>query len=219
MQIVRGKRLAEFGSDELTDFVGMAGRVVVDVGTGDGRTAYRLAKANPDWRVIGLDPAWQRMSEISTKSSRKPAKGGTPNLLLVNAAVEAVPASLHGIADQLLVLMPWGKLLRGVVAGEADVCGGLRRLAKPGTMLDILIGASIWEEPVPLDIRDLPRLTPEYVDSELGSRLADSGWKVTDMTLGTSLDVDWMTSSWSRRLASSAPEPIARIQSLALDHL
>lgn len=218
MQIVQGKRLGTLAGDALGEFLSEASQVVVDVGTGDARTAYRLAKANPDWRVIGLDPAWQRMSEISTKSGRKPAKGGTQNLLLVNAAIETVPAELHGIADQVLALMPWGKLLRGIVLGEAGICAGLRAVAKPGATLDIVVGVSIWRDPVPLEIRDLPELTPEYTESVLATRMAGSGWKVTGADLATSADIDWISSSWARRLGSSAPERVMHVRAVAEPH-
>jgi 16S rRNA (adenine(1408)-N(1))-methyltransferase len=157
------------------------------------------------------------MTPTSVRGSRKPAKGGTPNLLLVNAAIETVPAELHGIADEVLVLMPWGKLLRGVVQGDEDVCAGLRAVARAGATLDITVGTSIWRDPVPLEIRGLPELTPEYVDTVLADRLAAGGWQVTGAELITGAEMDRISSSWARRLGSANPEVVIHIRALAAD--
>lgn len=217
MQVVQGKRLVAADPEALAALRAGADRVIVDVGTGDARTAYRLAKAQPDRLVIGVDPAWQRMTPTSVRASRKPAKGGAPNLLLVNAAIETVPDDLHGIADEVLVLMPWGKLLRGVVHGDADVCTGLRSVARAGATLEITVGTSIWRDPVPLEIRDLPELTPGYVDTVLADRLAGCGWQVTGAEVISGAEMDRISSSWARRLGSANPEVVIHIRAVATE--
>ncbi len=203
MRVVRGKRLVPAEPELLADRLDR--RVVVDVGTGDARTAYRLARAHPQWLVVGVDPAWQRMVETSTRSSRKPERGGAPNLVLVCASVEAVPVELYGIADEVLALMPWGKLLRGIVLGEPDVCAGLRAVARPGASLEVTVGTGIWRDPVPLEIRDLPELTAQYVDATLAALLLESGWRVVEAREITAAEVERLPSSWARRFGSSAP--------------
>lgn len=217
MQVVEGKRLVPADGGAFEALRDRADRVIVDVGTGDARTAYRLAKAQPDWLVVGIDPAWQRMTPTSVRASRKPAKGGTPNLLLVNAAIETVPVDLHGIADEVLVLMPWGKLLRGVVQGDEDVCTGLRAVARTGATLEITVGTSIWRDPVPLEIRGLPELTPEYVDTVLADRLASCGWQVTGAEVISGAEMDRISSSWARRLGSANPEVVIHVRATAAD--
>jgi 16S rRNA (adenine(1408)-N(1))-methyltransferase len=190
-------------------------RVVVDVGTGDGRAAYRLARANPGWLVIGVDPAWQRMAETATRAARKQAKGGAENLLLVCASIEDAPAELRGIADEVLVGMPWGRLLHGVVLGEADVCGGLRAVARPGAALEVAVGTSIWRDPVPLEIRDLPELTEAYARDVLTGRFAASGWRLTGAALLDAGEMGRLPSSWARRLGSSSAEVFAVLRAVA----
>ena len=203
MRVVRGKRLVPAEPELLAGCRDR--RVVVDVGTGDGRTAYRLARAHPEWLVVGVDPAWQRMVETSTRSARRPERGGAGNLVLVCATAEAVPDELLGIADEVLVLMPWGKLLRGIVLGEPDVCAGLRSLARAGATLELTVGTGIWRTPVPIEIRDLPELTPEYVDATLAALLAQSGWHVTEAREITADEVARLPSSWARRFGDSSP--------------
>jgi 16S rRNA (adenine(1408)-N(1))-methyltransferase len=208
VQVVRGKRLVPL-EPALPD--GPWTHTVVDVGTGDGRAAYRLARAHPDWLVVGIDPAWQRMTETSTRSARKPAKGGAANLVLVCASIESVPVALHGIADEVHAMLPWGKLLRGLVLGAPDVCGGLRAVARPGATLTVTVGTSIWRDPVPLEIRDLPELTEAYARDVLAGRLAACGWRLTDVAFQPA-DV---ASSWGRRLGSSAPEVFVELRAEA----
>ena len=96
LQVLAGKKLVRIEASRIDELCAVAERVLVDVGTGDASTAHRLAKAHPEWLVIGVDPAWQRMVETAVRSARKEAKGGAPNLLLVNASIESVPEALHG---------------------------------------------------------------------------------------------------------------------------
>lgn len=218
VQVVEGKALGRLAADELAARVAAAARVVVDVGTGDARAAWRLARAEPDTLVIGLDPAWQRMADTAARARRKPAKGGAPNLVLVNAAVEAAPPALDGVADAVTVLMPWGGLLRGVVEVSADVCGGLRRMARPGATLDIVIGTSIWRPPVPVDLADLPELAPASLapDGERAARWAAAGWAVDEAVVTTSIDESAPATSWARRLGSTSPEPLLVVRLSAI---
>jgi 16S rRNA (adenine(1408)-N(1))-methyltransferase len=215
LQVLEGKKLVQFDPAHLDELCDAADRVLIDVGTGDARTAYRLAKANPTWLVIGVDPAWQRMTETAVRAARKEAKGGAPNLLLVNSSIETVPEPLHDRGDEVMALMPWGKLLRGIVLGDADVCTGLRATAHDGAPLDIAVGTSIWREPVPIDIRDLPELTVDYVEEELAKRFALHGWKVTEARLVPHTELDRISSSWARRLGSGATETVMHLRCVA----
>lgn len=210
VQVVEGKALGRMPAPELAARVADAARVVVDVGTGDARAAWRLARAEPHTLVVGLDPAWQRMTDTAARARRKPAKGGAPNLVLVNAAVEATPPALDGVADAVTVLMPWGGLLRGVVVASADVCAGLRRLARSSATLEIVIGTSIWRPPVPVELTDLPELTPAALapDGALAARWAAAGWAVDDAIVATSIDEGVPATSWARRLGSTSPEAL-----------
>ena len=65
----------------------------VDVGTGDARFAYHLASEHPDWLVIGLDALDEPMGEIAYKATRKPTRGGRPNLVLLRARSRRCPRS------------------------------------------------------------------------------------------------------------------------------
>jgi 16S rRNA (adenine(1408)-N(1))-methyltransferase len=223
MLIVQGKRLIEAAPDIISTGRAGADRVVVDVGCGDARTAYRTARSHPTWLVVGLDPAWRGMCDTSTRARRKAAKGGAANLLLVCGTIEDAPAGLDGIGDEVWVLMPWGRLLHGIVRGDADVWQGLRRVAAVGATLTVTVGTSIWRDPVPREIRELPELTPAYACAVLGPRIATGGWRlaavaVTAAEVGVAVATGGPpASSWSKRLGAIGPEPILRLTATAVD--
>src|SRR2546421_12726213 len=107
-RVVGKGRTTDMDAEALSALRASAGRMVVDVGTGDGRYPYELASAHPDWLVMGIDALDEPMGEMAHKASRKPAKGGRANVVFVRAAVEALPVEVHGIADEGHVLLPWG---------------------------------------------------------------------------------------------------------------
>jgi 16S rRNA (adenine(1408)-N(1))-methyltransferase len=215
VDVVRGPAIVATTAPEIAERLERASRVVADVGAGDARLAYRLAKADPDLVVVGIDPAWDRMVPTSTRSLRKPARGGVANLLLVRSTIEDLPSPLDAVADEVLVLMPWGKLLRGVVLGDDDVLAGLRRLAKPGATLDVTIGTSIWRDPVPLAIRDLPELTPAVALDQLAPKLRAAGWELGSAEVVDAGGLPGGASSWARRLDATKPEEILHLAARA----
>jgi 16S rRNA (adenine(1408)-N(1))-methyltransferase len=68
---------------------------VIDIGTGDGRFVSVSAKSNPDKFFIGIDANVKPLEKPSMKATRKPSKGGLPNALFVQAAVEELPGELN----------------------------------------------------------------------------------------------------------------------------
>jgi 16S rRNA (adenine(1408)-N(1))-methyltransferase len=211
VRVVAGKTISAATPAHLRMLDDHRGRALIDVGAGDARTTYRYARANPDRLVIGLDPAWPRMSETATRAARKPAKGGAPNLLLVSGSIEIPSPELTAIASDVWVLLPWGRLLHGVVLGEADICGGLAAVAGTGARLEIRVGTSIWRKPVPREIEGLPEMTPEYVEQELAPRLAVQGWQVTATELMDTETATVSGSSWARRLSAGPTEQIIQV--------
>ncbi len=91
--------------------------IIVDLGTGDGRFVYQSARQNPARFYLGIDASANLLEKVSEKIHRKPAKGGLKNALFIQAAVEALPEELEGIADEVHIHFPWGSLLKGEPPG------------------------------------------------------------------------------------------------------
>jgi 16S rRNA (adenine(1408)-N(1))-methyltransferase len=200
--------------------VAAAARVVFDVGTGDGRFAWRLARRHPDWLVVGIDPARDRMVDTARRATRRPQRGGTPNLLLVWAAIEDDDlAALGHHGDEVLVLAPWGRLLAGVVRPDPDVLRGLRRVARPGASLTVTWGARLWEPPVPEAVRHLP--PPPVGDGvDLPGGFTDAyrraGWAVDAVRSVGPDELGGLDTPWSRRLADRPDERFLVLQAGAV---
>lgn len=122
--------------------------VIVDIGTGDGRFVYQSARQNPNKFYIGIDPNVSPLEKISEKIHRKPAKGGAPNVLFIQAAIEDLPPELDGVADEVHVHFPWGSLLRAVATGELDVLRNVRRICSPGALLEVVMNDPIADQPI-----------------------------------------------------------------------
>lgn len=206
MIVIEGKRTRQADPAAMTARLAAAARVVIDVGTGDGRFAYALAGDHPDWLVVGMDAISERLAEFSAKAARKPAKGGRPNLVYVRASAEDPPVELHGTAHEVDVLLPWGALLAGCVdpAARPAVLAGLVRLAQPtGADIRIVFNAEPWEESTPKDMADLPPVTVEYVEQTLAPVYRHNGIEVTAARDLDPQDVEELRTTWAKRLAAS----------------
>lgn len=207
VQVVRGRRLAELSAPEFEALLARHRSLAVDVGTGDGRFAYGLARQHPDRLVVGLDTARDRMREISWRAQRKPSRGGLPNLLLVWASVEQPPPELRGRADEVHVVLPWGRLLAGLVLASPAVLDGIRELAAPGASVHLVLGADVWSDPIPTEVRDLPAVTVEHAHRVLAPAYRERGLALVEARQLEPDEIAGLRSSWARRLAGGRLRP------------
>ena len=180
---------------------------VVDVGTGDGRFAYHLAGLRPDALVVGLDPVEDNMADVARRATRKPVKGGRANVLLVRAAIEDLPPELAGVAREVYVHLPWGRLLEGIVQADDEVLRGLVALCEPGARLFLTLNAEIWIENMPARFRDLPAPTPEFVADVVAPRFAAAGIALGPARVLEPTEVAALTTTWAKRLRHGGREP------------
>lgn len=209
MDTVVGRRTVPVAPAAWEERVRAAEHIVVDVGTGDGRAALRLARSHPSWLIVGLDPAGDRMADASGRAARRVERGGAPNAVFVAAAIEAAPPALAAVADEVRVQLPWSGLLRGVVRGDPPVLEGLRRIARDGSPLTAVIGTDIWRSPVPRDVEGLEPLLPGAEDGPLGDRYRACGFEIdsleaTDEEGAAAAYGEGSTgSSWGHRLGAA----------------
>lgn len=177
--------------------------MIVDIGTGDGRYVYRSARANPDRFYIGIDVQRKALEKISERVHRKPAKGGLPNVLFLQAAVEDLPQELGNVADEIHIHFPWGSLLRAVAAGDKEIISGLKRIAAPGAWLEIVIGIDDERDAGEAARLDLPPLTQEYVETVLRPRYAAAGFSIEESGLVEPDKWPEVDTTWAKRLRGS----------------
>lgn len=176
--------------------------IVIDIGTGDGRFVSAAAKANPHKFFIGVDANVKPLEKPSMKATRKPAKGGLPNAMFVQAAVEDLPEEFDGIADEIHIHFPWGSLLKAVATGDMTVIASLRRITAPGGLLEIIIGLDADRDRAELERLEVPDLTPVVVHSYLVPKYLAAGFKLLDARQVPSEEWSRFKTTWAQKLRS-----------------
>lgn len=174
--------------------------VIVDIGTGDGHFVYQSARRNPRKLYIGVDANPPPLEKVSEKIHRKPAKGGLPNALFVQAAVEDLPPELDSVADEVHVHFPWGSLLRAMATGDPTVLRNLRRICAEGALLEVVIGLDPERDRGEIERLGLEPLSLAYVDAALIPRYRDAGFEVLERGLLAAPDWSQLQTSWAKRL-------------------
>ena len=186
-------------------------QVILDIGTGDGRFISTEARRNPTDFYIGIDANVKPLEKPSMKATRKPSKGGLPNAIFVQAAVEDLPEEFNGVANKIHINFPWGSLSRAVATGDADVITSLRRIAARDCLLEIVMGFDSIRDKTELRRLNIPELLDSYLDSELIPRYETAGLKLLNRrTLGQE---EWsaMETSWARKLQGSTSRKVVRL--------
>jgi 16S rRNA (adenine(1408)-N(1))-methyltransferase len=178
--------------------------VILDVGTGDGNHVLAVARRRPDALVVGLDADAERMRPTSARAAKKPARGGVPNAVFVWASVEQLPAELDGVSE-MHVLMPWGSLLRSLVAPDPTVLARLAGACVAPARFLLTLNLHAWRPPVP-EVGDTAEPTPASALAGLAPRYAAAGWRVQTASYLDDDALRALATSWTKRLGSSRPE-------------
>ena len=174
---------------------------MIDLGTGDGTFAYQSARRNPKKFYIGVDPNPRPLEKISEKIHRKPAKGGAPNVLFIQSAVEDLPSELDGVADEVHIHFPWGSLLGAAVTGDKAFLQNVHRICAAGALLEVIIGLDPDRDRSEIVRLDLPALTLDYFDNDLGRKYEEAGFSVLRRGLLPASEWAKLESSWAKKLA------------------
>ena len=174
---------------------------MIDLGTGDGRYVLAAAAADPTRLVIGVDANADAMAESSRRAARPAARGRLPNAMFVVAAAKALPPELAGVADRVVIQLPWGSLLRGALALDEAAAAGIAGLVAPAGRVEVLLAPAV---------RD--RLDPEVdVRRRIANGLADdwrrAGLELCEARPATDAEIAAARSTWARRLGLRADDP------------
>jgi 16S rRNA (adenine(1408)-N(1))-methyltransferase len=209
IRVVGKGRTVDFARDDLQSMRTASEGTLVDVGTGDAKFPYAVAGERPRWLVVGIDALDAPMEETAAKGLRKPAKGGRSNLVLLRASVEAMPPELDGIADEVSVVLPWGRLLEGLVLGDAAVVGGLAAIMAEDARIAVTLNGEIWVDSLPNRYADLPVPTPEYVTEVVVPAFAAArvDVDVDEVRVLSASDAKSIATTWARKLGHGRAHP------------
>jgi 16S rRNA (adenine(1408)-N(1))-methyltransferase len=191
--------------------------IVIDIGTGDGLFVFECARRNPNKFYIGIDANARPLEKISEKIYRKPAKGGLPNVLFLQSAVEGLPAELDGIADEVHVHFPWGSLLGAVATGNETILRNLRRICSPGALLEIVIGFDPVRDTAELKRLEIISHSLDHIDSFLAPRYERAGFEIIERGVLPQPDWSQVHTSWAKRLKGRAGRTLTYIIGRAID--
>jgi 16S rRNA (adenine(1408)-N(1))-methyltransferase len=167
--------------------------VAIDLGTGTGQSVLRLARAEPQTLVIGIDPDAVALREASHSAARAPKKGGLPNAIFLAGSAEELPGALARRADLLTVALPWGSLLRAFVTPEPDAIARIAQVLKPRGEIELLLST--------VEADGAPRLlASEREADDLARAYESAGLCVAEVRPAIAADVARMSSAWGRRL-------------------
>jgi 16S rRNA (adenine(1408)-N(1))-methyltransferase len=191
--------------------------VVIDIGTGDGFFVYQCARENPRKFYIGIDANPRPLEKISEKIHRSPDKGGRPNVLFVQASIEALPSELDGVADEVHIHFPWGSLLRCVAAGDENVLRNLRRICASEGVLEIIIGLDPARDRPEIERLGLTLFSTDYIDQQLVPRYRAAGFEIEEKGVLPRSEWSKLQTSWAKRLRGSEGRTLIYIIARATD--
>lgn len=175
---------------------------MIDLGTGDGRFVSEAAKMNPNKFFIGIDANVKPLEKPSSRTTRKPAKGGLPNAMFVQAAAEDLPEEFDGVANEIHIHFPWGSLLKATANGESEFLASLRRIAADECKVEIIFGIDPARDSSELERLGLPPITPIFVHSYLIPKYVSAGFELLEARTLSRNEWAEIRTSWAKRLRS-----------------
>ena len=184
MEMIRGRKSLDLSVIEWKDRVTGYKRIILDLGTGDGRYARTLAEKNPRWFVIGVDACRENLREHSQTK--------LPNLLFAIASAQELPCELSGLVSQITINFPWGSLLESLLAGDLRLIRGLQSISHANASLDLrLNGGALMEA----------GKTLEAGTDRIYFNLHQAGWQLKQPVMMDANTLKQFPSTWAKRLA------------------
>lgn len=184
METIRGKMSLDLNTTDLYARLANYNRIVLDLGTGDGKFAFCHADKFPNHYVIGVDSCRENLHEHS--------RAKLPNLLYIIASAQALPHELHGLVSHITINFPWGSLLESLLIGDDRLLSGLESVAGSSAAVDIrLNGGALAEQGWSL----------EDGTKCIFENLTSAGWNLRKPEMLDSRALRAFPSTWAKRLA------------------
>ncbi len=184
METIRGKASLNLDLTDLYARLANYDRIMLDLGTGDGKFAFCHADNFPNHFVIGVDSCRENLHEHS--------RAKLPNLLYIIASAQALPHELHGLVSHITINFPWGSLLESLLNGDDRLLRGLESVASSSAALDVrLNGGALAEQGWSL----------EDGAERIFENLTFAGWNLRKPEILDSRALRAFPSTWAKRLA------------------
>jgi Methyltransferase domain len=184
METIRGRKSLELDINGWKDRLADYKRIILDLGTGDGRYARTLAEAHPTWFIIGVDACRENMREHSQAKLQ--------NLLFVIAQAQELPRELDGLISHITINFPWGSLLESLLARDSKLMHGLKSVSGPGASLNLRLNGGALAE---------AGKTLEAGTDKIFYNLLGAGWQLEHPVVMDASALKKFPSTWAKRLA------------------
>ena len=184
METIRGKTSLDLDLNGFTTRLTNYNRVILDLGTGDGKFAFHYARAFPRHFVIGVDACRENLREHS--------RAELPNALFIIASAQSLPNELNGLVSHITINFPWGSLLESLLAGDCTLMHRLELISRSTTSIEVrLNGGALAEQ----------GWTLEVGAGKIYDNLSHAGWRVKTPVLMNANALRDFPSTWAKRLA------------------
>ena len=184
METIRGRKSLEVDFDRLMDRLASYNRIILDLGTGDGRYVRTLADRHPDWFIIGVDSCRENLYKHS--------QAKLPNMLFIIARAQALPWELNGLVSHITINFPWGSLLESLLRGDRDLIHGLESISSSTASLGLHLNGGALAE---------AGTTLVAGAKTIHSNLLCAGWQVNDPIPMDTRALRSFPTTWAKCLA------------------
>lgn len=196
METIRGKTSRDLDLNELQERLVNYNRILLDLGTGDGRYVHSLAERFPADFIIGVDSCRENLHEYS--------RAKLPNMLFVIANAQTLPFELNELVSHITINFPWGSLLESLLMSDTSLMCGLERISTSTVSMDIrLNGGALAEE----------RYALENGADKIYYNLLQAGWRVRTPRCMDSCELQNFPATWAKRLAHGRDPRAMKIHS------
>jgi len=184
METIQGKMSLDLNLIELKERLAGYNRILLDLGTGDGRYAHFMAEQHPCRFVIGVDACRENLRERSRVK--------LPNVVFVIASAQNLPRELNGLITHLTINFPWGSLLDSLLSDDPRWMNGLLSMARPGMSMEVRLNSGALEE---------SGWALEAGVEQIQLHLLRAGWTLDFSGVMNVQALRTFPSTWARRLA------------------
>ncbi|MCL4531174.1 MAG: class I SAM-dependent methyltransferase [Chloroflexi bacterium] len=184
METIRGKTSLDLDFNGFTERLADYNRIMLDLGTGDGRYVHFLANKFHDRFVIGVDSCRENLHTPSRTKLR--------NVLFVIASAQNLPQELNGLASHVTINFPWGSLLESLLDGDISLMQSLASISKSAASIDIRLNSGALNE---------VGASLNAGTQKIYSNMLQVGWKMNDPVTMNTAALRAFPSTWAKRLA------------------
>lgn len=208
MKIIKGNKSDTLTKNQLDEIVSKYNKVIVDLGTGDGRFVLKNALKNPNNLYIGIDPSEKQLQIYSKEANKKRLN----NALFIVDSIQMLTSDLYNTADELFINLPWGTLLEQIVNPTKESILTIYNLLKEEGTLQIVLGYQDQLEPGETERLNLPELNYELIkDVIYPAFTAYTDFELVDYNKIDKDELKQINSSWAKKLMHGSDRPLYKI--------